>query len=407
MDRANLTIKQTPLNQLSKTDWEAVVVGAGPAGSSAARALAKQGHEVLLIDKAVFPRRKVCGDGLIADSIEYLKSEGLYEQIASEANLSNQASIISPSGYSFNCPGRFMVLKRERLDHLLVSYAVDLGAEFAQGGIKNLRYSSDGSIKLSVDGENYPIKTQYLIITTGGNTTLAVKAGLGGKVSPYAFAMGRYLKSSYSLPNLILQFDSRILPGYAWVWPMGDGLYNIGAGATFRAGAKAGKLAQQVLDSFLTENEIGKALLKDGEYLNDIKGAPLRCNLVGAKQYDGRRILAAGETIGTTYSFTGEGIGKAMATGRLAGETIAKALEAGRDDLLARYEPIIKSEIAPKYRTYQIAENWFSRVWSNDLICRRLGKSDYLLNKFAELADDRASISMTGALFSFLRSFVR
>lgn len=394
MDSQESNLRQFELAELVKSDWEVVIVGAGPSGSAAARQLAHDGHKVLLIDKAAFPRRKVCGDGLIADSIEFLKSEGLYDRVASEANHSDVATIISPSGNTFDCPGRYLVLKRERFDAIMVQSAVEFGATFARGQITALGYDKDGLVRLGNRDGSISIRSHYCVLACGGRLNLAEQVGLKParlvvNARPHAFAMRRYLKSSYELPNLIIKFDRRIIPGFAWVWPMGDGLFNVGAGATYRTGSKPGKLAREAFDSMINETEFGRGLISQGEFVSDLKGAPILCDMGGCDLWDQRRIVASGEAIGTTYSLTGEGVGKAMESGKMAGEAISEALRETDPTRLSQYPVRINKHLRGKYRNYRIAESWFAKAWLNDFLCRRLGRSPYLLRKFTELTDDR------------------
>lgn len=400
-------IEQPDLSELHKSDWEVVVIGAGPSGSAAARYFAGAGHDVLIIDKAAFPRRKVCGDGLIADTIEYLKSEGLYDRVAAEANQSDAATIISPSGHTFDCPGRYLVLKRERLDTIMVKSAIEQGAVFAHGQISSLGYDKDGLVVLGVRDGSTRISCQYCIVASGGQLNLAQQAGMKAGAKPHAFAISRYLRSSHELPNLIIKFDRRIIPGFSWVWPMGNGLFNVGAGATYRTGPKPGKLAMAALASLLNETEIGRSLFSKGEFVSELKGAPILCNMDGCDLWDQRRILASGESIGTTYGLTGEGIGKAMESGKLAGEAISEALSTNDPACLTQYPIRIDQHLRGKYRNYRIAESWFAKAWLNDFLCKRLARSPFLLEKFAEFADDRSSVNQFFSLGSLIKSFVR
>ena len=102
---------------------DVLVVGAGPAGSACAQALARAGHDVLLVDQHAFPRDKVCGDGLIPDSHGALKRLGVWEEVAALAQPVPHVRCVGPRGGQVDVPGQLSVLPRKVLDHVLVRAA--------------------------------------------------------------------------------------------------------------------------------------------------------------------------------------------------------------------------------------------------------------------------------------------
>jgi flavin-dependent dehydrogenase len=125
-------------NSLARYLWDVAIIGAGPAGATAAINLSKNGHRVLLIDKESFPRDKICGDGLIADAIGSLRRSGLYEEVFSNSYFVRSSTIYSPSRIQFSLPGEFLTIKRFTLDNLIVRKAVLSGTTFLRGKITDI-----------------------------------------------------------------------------------------------------------------------------------------------------------------------------------------------------------------------------------------------------------------------------
>ncbi|HET9531617.1 MAG TPA: FAD-dependent oxidoreductase, partial [Blastocatellia bacterium] len=123
--------------------WDVAIAGAGPAGAIAAIHLASRGHRVLLIDKESFPRDKVCGDGLIADSIRCLKRADLYDEVLRLGYETSIGTVFSPSRIEFNVPGQFLTLKRFVLDNLIVQKAISCGARLLKAKVTRAAVNSD------------------------------------------------------------------------------------------------------------------------------------------------------------------------------------------------------------------------------------------------------------------------
>ena len=135
----------------------------------------------------------------------------------------------------------------------------------------------------------------------------------------------------------MISYDRTICPGYGWIFPGPDHIFNVGIGY-FYDGKRPlpDRNVRTLLDRFLTHFPPARTLMQHGQPLTPLKGAPLRTRLNGA-QLARPGLMVIGEAAGTTYSFTGEGIGKAMASGLLAAEVIAAARSLEPVDLPQHY----------------------------------------------------------------------
>jgi flavin-dependent dehydrogenase len=165
-------------------------------------------------------------------------------------------------------------------------------------------------------------------------------------------------------------WHKRLSKGYGWIFPCPNGVFNIGVGlahshSTDRSGhdTMADVNLREMFDRFCEVYAPAAELVKGGEKLGPLKGAPLRCSLEGAR-YSRPGLLVTGEAAGSTYAFTGEGIGKAMETGLLA----AQALIDGRRESLpeaeqrARYDASLAA-LRPRFELYERANRVNAHPW--------------------------------------------
>ncbi|MHC5058704.1 MAG: FAD-dependent monooxygenase [Planctomycetota bacterium] len=261
--------------------WDAVVVGAGPAGAVCALHLAGKGHRTLLLDMKRFPREKVCGDGLIPDSIRCLRNAGLYEAVRAEAYETGLATVFSPSRVGIDIPGQYFTLRRERLDEMVARKAVESGATFGEGEAIGLRTEPDGAVEVRLKGSDRAVRGRVAVIATGASVALAGDAGFQTRTRPSAVAVRCYVRSSYGIDRLVGAYDRSIAPGYGWIFPMGGGVYNAGCILFLEDGRPARTNLVGVLDTFLSEFPIAREMMRGGERMTPVRGAMERCGLTG------------------------------------------------------------------------------------------------------------------------------
>lgn len=367
--------------------WDAVVVGAGPAGSTAARELAEAGRSVLLLDKASFPREKVCGDGLIPDALNALRRAGLYQQIAGEGHRVSVLSAFSPRNIRVDVPGEFVTLRRDRLDHVLLQAARERGALLEHARVTALRAGDDG-VSVVVAGADSGIRARIAVVATGANMSLLRQAGVTHRSEASAVALRCYVRSPVTIDELVISFHRSILPGYAWIFPLGDQQYNVGCGVFYRGGRREPVNLRNTFTTFCQEFPLARQLLGEAQHVSPLTGAQLRCGLDGATACHGTRILSIGETIGATFPFTGEGMGKAMETGEIAARQIDRALAEDDHAHLTEFADVLERELAPRYTGYRVAQNWLSHPWVNDLVAGRVRRSPRLQRAVAGVLNE-------------------
>lgn len=342
----------------------------------AALHLAGHGHQVLLLDKYGFPREKVCGDALIPDAIASLQRAGLYEEVRQHSFHSTTVSIYSPSQVRIDLPGSFLTLRREILDAVVLRAAKTRGATFRHAQVMALAEQNGHVTARLRDGS--VVRGRYAVIATGADVALLTQVGLVTRGRASGIAARYYVQSDMSIEELVVSLDRAILPGYAWIFPMTGGQFNVGCGVFYHGRKHRGANLRSALEVWVRQFPIARELMRHATHVTTLRGARLRCGLKGAVAHRGGRILAIGETLGTTFPFTGEGIGKAMETGELAARHIHQAIEDADIAPVQALPLAIERELAPKYVGYDIAEAWVSRPWLADRLAKRIQRNPRL-----------------------------
>ncbi|HSF23435.1 MAG TPA: geranylgeranyl reductase, partial [Blastocatellia bacterium] len=201
-------------------------------------------------------------------------------------------------------------------------------------------------------------------------------------------------------------YDKSIAPGYAWIFPVGDGEFNVGCGVAYGGRRGAPVNLREAFQLFITSFPIAAELVRHAGSISPIRGAMLRCGLTGTQPCGPGNTLVLGEAIGATFPFTGEGIGKAMETGEIAAEVAHQALATGEMSRLGEFPDRIRDELSHKFLGYRIAENWFSRPWLNDFVAGRIRRSRFLQELVAGIVNETVDPREVFSLRGMLRSFV-
>jgi len=372
---------------MEQREWDVIIAGAGPAGATAAYHLAAQGWRVLALDRERFPRDKVCGDGISSDTLNCLLRMGIIDEVRALGHATTELRIHSASGIAFAVPGEFLTLRRMTLDALIARRASQAGAVLAHGVVESLEHQPDCSVNCAIKGAGV-VHARIGMVATGARIGLVAPES---SIAPSGFAMRCYYRSAAVFDCLQIHFLRDILPGYGWIFPMGEGLYNIGCGSVNAGGARSINL-HKVFESYVREISEAREIVRRGEQVEPLRGAMLRCGLQGAHCRTGSGLLSAGETMGTTIPLTGEGIGKAMESGEIAAQMIGRALQKGETleprELLER----MREKYRPLYQGCLLAQKALAWVWVNDLAARFARRSSFVRSGFSAMASGTVAL---------------
>ena len=334
---------------------DVAIVGAGPAGASAATLLARAGRSVLLIDKATFPRDKCCGDGLTAGALRRLESLGLDPADVPSWEWVDDVMLVGPKGRAITFPlprsqGHFSaVASRVDLDSALVDLAVEAGAIPRFGVSVTAAVQHRSSVVLTV-GDTL-VSAQHVLAADGmwspmrkflsGGASAASSAGSSSSAvasrstssvtesrTPYLgewHAMRQYYGNVHTPESrkLWIWFEPDIIPGYVWCFPLADGRVNLGFGIERNADVKT-KTMKALWASLADRPHIRAVLGADAVAEDEVKAWPIPADITHATLSDGR-VLFIGDAARACDVLTGEGIGQAIQTGSYAAEAILSA----------------------------------------------------------------------------------
>ena len=383
---------------------DVLVVGAGPAGSAAAITLARAGRHVVLVDQHTFPRDKVCGDGLIPDAHNALRKLGLLDAVMAQAQASAFIGCIGPRGGRVDVPGVLAVLPRKQLDDIVCRAAVEAGARM-HAPVRFMAPLEERGVvvgaRLQHGDLTRELRARWVLLATGAVPQALLASGMSERHTPSGVALRGYVKNDAmagKIDKLEIVWHRALAPGYGWIFPCRDGVFNIGVGIADSHGqARNGKLTKReinlrhVMDDFQRIYAPARELMQGGTLLGAMKGAPLRCTLEGAR-YTRPGLLVIGEAAGSTYSFTGEGIGKAYETGIGAAEALLAAGTRPDADTAARadYEARLLA-LKPRFELYQRANRVNRHPWLADLLIWRARKSERLRQRMTGVLDETSN----------------
>jgi len=350
-------------------DADVIVVGAGPGGSSAAHHLAQSGLDVLLLEKASFPREKVCGDGLTPRAVKSLVRMGID---TSEANgfIRNRGLRIIGGGMRLELPWPELStypdygLVRPRLDfdELLVRAAQGAGARLQEGTTVTgpVLDATDRVVGVTARTADGPqtYRAPLVVAADGSSARLALSLGVQKRDDrPMGVAVRRYFTSPRTDDDMLESWlelkgsDGSLLPGYGWVFGVGDGTSNVGLGILNTTNAWQKTDYKKLLKDW-TGGMPQQWQFTEEHATGPVRGGALPMGFSRTPHYT-RGVLLVGDAGGAVNPFNGEGIPYAMESGLLAAEHAAQALARPdgpqRERALQGYPQAMKQEYGGYY----------------------------------------------------------
>jgi geranylgeranyl reductase family protein len=326
---------------------DVIVVGAGPAGATTAFYLAQSGLDVLVLEKSRFPREKVCGDGLTPRAVKTLVNMGI-SVTEQDGWVRNKGLRVIGAGKRLELPwpelasypGYGLVRTRLDLDETLARRAQQAGARLLEGvtvtaPVRSERTGRITGVTARADGgDERTYKSRVVVAADGNSSRLSVAMGLRKRDDrPLGVAVRTYYKTprhddDYLESWLDLWDGDRLLPGYGWIFGMGDGTSNVGLGLLNTSAAFGHTDYHALLRKWL------KGMPAEWGYTEEnrtqpIRGAALPMGFNRTPHYH-QGLLLVGDAGGMVNPFNGEGIAYAMESGEILARTIVQALARSR-----------------------------------------------------------------------------
>ena len=378
------TTSATPDSPPRETD--VLVIGGGPAGAAAAYWLASAGRRVTVIEKKTFPREKTCGDGLTPRAVKQITDMGLastlekwhrYEGLRATAH-GKALELQWPSHPVY--PQHGYVVRRRELDMSVALNAEAAGAELLQGHEAHQPIIERGLLRGAVVTDKaahrtFELRAKYVVIADGANSRFGRALGTSrAKEMPYGTAIRTYWESPrHAEPWIESALDVKdrngnAMPGYGWIFPVGDGTINIGVGllSTFRDFKSIN--TTHLLDAYAHMVADDWGIDPDNPTQRATSGRIPMGGSVGPKV--GSSYIVVGDAAGSVNPFNGEGIDYAYETARMAAEVIGDALDSGDPAALRRYQQMVDDEYSQYFKVARL----FARVIGRPALMRELSR---------------------------------
>ena len=356
--------------------YDAVVVGAGPGGCAAAYRLAELGCKVALLDKEIFPREKVCGDGVAPRAVHSLYRMGLREELETGCKRTSGIRFYSTHGgltevrypMGSRYPDHGYVIPREKLDHLLLRRAESMGVEVMQAcRVEDLLAEEGGvfpGVKAERGGDKVEILARYIVGADGPWSRIAGRLGLFKDDPLYlGVSVRAYMEGVEGIADCLEIYpEDAIMPCCGWIFPLDESTANVGVGAMLYAIRKRRINLNRAFEDMICSTRHASQKLRRAALRGRLRGAVLRVGLRGSVPRRAN-VLLVGDAASLTNPISGEGITYALESGRLAAETIAAALRSGNPERLADYPRILEWHYGGYFRRGTVAIRYGNRPW--------------------------------------------
>ena len=362
------------------------IIGAGPAGAAAALQLQQFNIPCVVVDKAVFPRDKICGDGLSGKVLTALNRI--------DKRIGDRLCDLAPKegswGVTFSAPSRDtldiayhpdynssvksgipagVVCKRIHFDNFLVKEMKRCaGIQLFEGqAIDKYTLQEDGYLLTGNDGK-FAVKAKLVIVANGAHSSFTKEiANIHMEPQHYCAGIRAYYKGVTGLSAdgfIELHFLSSLLPGYFWIFPLPNGEANVGISILSSVVRKRKLNLKKVLQEVVTNDPVMKERFKNAELVSGIEGYGLP---LGSKRrtISGERYMLTGDAAYLIDPFTGEGIGNALYSGRIAAQQAAACLKANDFSAAAMkaYDEEVFRILDPELRLSTRLQRLANKTW--------------------------------------------
>ena len=412
------TLAEDASMPLPATDADVVVVGAGPAGSATAYHLAQNGLDVVLLEKTQFPREKVCGDGLTPRAVKQLVAMGV-DTSERAGWLHNRGLRIIGGGHRLELewpelasyPHHGLVRPRADFDELLARRAQKAGARLLErtpvvGPLRDERTGRVAGVLAKDDqGTRLAYRAPLVIAADGNSSRLSVAAGrIKRDDRPLGVAVRTYYRTPRHDDEWLESWlelwegsgdDRRLLPGYGWIFGMGDGTANVGLGILNTSAAFQHVDYKVLLKAWLDQTPQADGF-RDENMTQPVRGAALPMGFNRGPLY-AKGLLLVGDAGGMVNPFNGEGIAYAMESGAVAAEVVVQALARHRAEERERVLETYPRVLKESWGGYYTLGRWFVKAIGNPQVMRIAAQRGlhhttlmrFVLKLLANLTDER------------------
>ncbi len=352
-------------------DYDLVICGAGPAGTSAAMALENSGVRIALIDKYDFPRDKICGDFVAAKGIRELVKikpglKSIIENYPHKAtNKSTQLFVGELDPIHIDWVLTSYTIKREEFDNLLLEEVLKSGKVdfFPANGVKKITSNNDGISIETADGTQFTAK---MIIGADGAHSQVAKSLAGYKVDRehYGGSVRAYYTGVENITESIneVYVHKNVVPGYFWLFPVSATEANVGLGMHSTHITKNKVNLKELFYEFIESSTVLQSKLRNAEMNGKLEGFGLPFY---SKKYtvSGGRFLLCGDAASMIDPTNGEGIMPAIISGNMAAQHVIKCFEENRFD--AEFNMAYANELHGRYWKEMRMKAWLVRHFAD------------------------------------------
>lgn len=386
--------------------YDIIIIGAGPAGCICAKQLMGKKLKIALIEKDIFPRDKICGDALSADVVNQLKKIDftLFEMFLKivRKQPSNGVRFFAPNqqqldidfkvaGSATNDAAGFVV-KRVDFDNFLFEQINNSADISIFTGEKIIKISEEAEI-VKLTGKNRMYSTRFVLGADGANSIVNRQLAKNEIIKKHHCAgLRQYFEnvSGFHPQNHIeLHFYKDVLPGYFWIFPLADNKANVGLGMLSSEVARKNINLKEILQEIIKNHPNVRHRFKNAVPLEEIKGFGLP---IGSqrKKLSGNRFLLLGDAASLIDPFTGEGIGNAIRSGRIAAEHCIRAFSENRFDASfnKKYDREIYKKMWPELRIGRSLQKMLKYPWLFNFLVKKANKNEAVQQLLTSMLDN-------------------